>query len=75
MFIMASDNVLFNKTVTATGRTEYIIRFGRGKVSKSPEGLYYLDLAANNGTMKLNLGLDALADLFSLGGHQESLTA
>ncbi|CAC5368958.1 unnamed protein product [Mytilus coruscus] len=31
--------------------------------------------AANNGTMKLNLGLDELDDLFSLRGHLESLTA
>ncbi|CAC5387034.1 unnamed protein product [Mytilus coruscus] len=34
-----------------------------------------LDRAAINGTMKLNLGLDELDDLFSLRGHLESLTA
>ncbi|CAC5392365.1 INSR [Mytilus coruscus] len=75
---MASENVLFNQIVTATGRTEYRIQFGRGKVltfKKSARGLYYLDLAATNGTMKLNLGLDELDDLFNLRGHLETLTA
>ncbi|XP_071140385.1 uncharacterized protein [Mytilus edulis] len=75
---MAAENVQFTQSVTSTGRTEYKPQFGRGKVlsfKKSARGLFYLDLAASNGTIKLNLGLDELDDLFTLRGHLESLTA
>ncbi|VDI64456.1 Hypothetical predicted protein [Mytilus galloprovincialis] len=51
---------------------------GEGKCfpfKKSPRGLLYLDLTTLNGSMKLNLGLDELDDLFTLRGHLESLTA
>ncbi|CAG2256730.1 unnamed protein product [Mytilus edulis] len=75
---MAAENVQFSQIITSTGRTEYKTQFGRGKVlsfKKSARGLFYLDLAASNGSMKLNLGLDELDDLFTLRGHLESLTA
>ncbi|XP_063425932.1 uncharacterized protein LOC134709712 isoform X2 [Mytilus trossulus] len=75
---MAAENVQFSQIVTSTGRTEYKTQFGRGKVltyKKSARGLLYLDLAASNGSMKLNLGLNELDDLFTLWGHLESLTA
>ena len=75
---MAAENVQFSQIITSTGRTEYKTQFGRGKVlsfKKSARGLFYLDLAASNGSMKLNLGQDELDDLFTLRGHLESLTA
>ncbi|VDI24699.1 Hypothetical predicted protein [Mytilus galloprovincialis] len=54
------------------------LNIGRGKVlsfKKSARGIFYLDLIASNGSMKLNLGLNELDDLFTLRGHLESLTA
>ncbi|XP_063438474.1 uncharacterized protein LOC134719409 isoform X1 [Mytilus trossulus] len=50
----------------------------RGKVlsfKKSAREIFYLDLIASNGYMKLKLEMNELDDLFTLRGHLESQTA